>query len=75
MTEAAMTRYIKDERVPKLEILANIATALGTTTDYLITGTENPGGKYEDIHNLVARNAKTFSNEEKIELVRLILGK
>ena len=38
VTEAALSRYINNERQPKVEILANIATALNTTSDYLING-------------------------------------
>ena len=38
VTEAALSRYINNERQPKVEILANIATALKTTSDYLING-------------------------------------
>ncbi|MBR2614301.1 MAG: helix-turn-helix transcriptional regulator, partial [Clostridia bacterium] len=38
VTESALTRYIKNEREPKIEVLANLATALNTTVDYLTTG-------------------------------------
>ena len=31
-----MSRYIKGERQPDFEIVANMATALNTTTDYLL---------------------------------------
>ena len=39
ITEASMSRYMNSERIPKSEIIANIATALNTTSDYLL-GTE-----------------------------------
>ena len=40
VTEATLSRYITGTREPKPEVLANIATALHTTSDYLL-GIEN----------------------------------
>ena len=39
-TEASLSRYVNGEREPKADMLANIATALNTTSDYLL-GIEN----------------------------------
>lgn len=36
VTEVSMSRYISGERDPSVETLANIATALHTTTDFLL---------------------------------------
>ena len=36
VTEAAISRYINDLQKPRPDILADIATALNTTTDYLL---------------------------------------
>ena len=36
VTEVSMSRYISGERDPSIETLANIATALHTTTDFLL---------------------------------------
>ena len=35
-TESAVSKYLKGEREPRAEVLANIATALGTTSEYLL---------------------------------------
>ena len=40
VTEAVVSRYISGDRDPKPDVLANIATALHTTSDYLL-GIEN----------------------------------
>ena len=40
VTPAAMNHYIKNKRVPRPEAIKNMATALGTTVDYLLTGKE-----------------------------------
>lgn len=38
VTEAAMSRYIRNLREPRLEVVAKLATTLHTTCDYLIRG-------------------------------------
>ena len=74
VTEAAMTRYLQDDRVPRADVIANLATALNTTSDYIISG-KIEEGDFSEIQRLVARNAKTMSSEEKMELIKLIMGK
>ena len=68
VTEASMSRYMHSERIPKSAIIANIATALHTTSDYLL-GTETEGGK---IKRLLARNAPSMTNEQKRELINVL---
>lgn len=72
VTEAAVSRYLRDEREPKADVIANLATALNTTSDYLIRGEEDTTS-FEEVHRLVARGSRNMSREEKMELVRLLL--
>lgn len=72
VTESALSRYINNERQPKVEILANIATALNTTSDYLISGRQSETD-FANIYQFVARGAKDLSEEEKKKLMRLLL--
>ena len=74
VTEAAMSRYLKNEREPKIEVVANMATALNTTTDYLISGKESKED-FAEIYRLVARSTNTMSDEEKMKLMRTLIGK
>ena len=74
VTEAAMCRYLKNEREPKIDVVANMATALNTTVEYLITGKEEKGG-FEDLYRLVARSTITMSAEEKVSLIKLLMEK
>lgn len=74
VTESAMSRYIKNEREPKADIIANLATALNTTSDYLISGMDS-NVDFAEIYRLVARGAKTMSQEEKMKLLRMLIGK
>ena len=73
ITEASLSRYINGERVPKAEILANLATALHTTTDYLL-GKTSPFADYAEIKTLVARSRHKMTQEQKKELAELLLN-
>ena len=42
ITEAAISYYVKGVRTPSGDILARMAEALSTTTDYLLGRTEDP---------------------------------
>ena len=74
VTEAVISRYISGEREPKPEVLANIATALYTTSDYLL-GIESDGSvekDYPQIKRLIARNASTMTDLQKKELLSVL---
>lgn len=71
ITEGVMSRYISGSRDPKPETLANIATALHTTSDFLL-GIENDEFSYPRVRRLIARNASTMSDEEKKELINAL---
>ncbi len=73
VTEASMSRYLKNEREPKIEVIANLATALNTTSDYLINGKKDEQ-EFSVIRNLVARGVKDMTREERMELMRILLG-
>ena len=70
VTEAAMSQYLSGSREPKLGVIANLATALNTTTDYLINGVKDENIGYKDVYRFVTRSSKDFSDEEKMKLIR-----
>lgn len=72
-TEAAISRYISGTREPKPEMLANIATALHTTSDYLL-GIEDEAFSHPKIRRMIARNASKMTEEEKRELINALFG-
>ena len=75
VTEAAMSHYVKGDRVPRASVLARIADALGTTTDYLMNGTaSNVREEVDHAKRLIARNVAQMSREEKMEIVSILLG-
>lgn len=73
VSEAALSRYLNDEREPKMEVIANIATALNTTTDYLLTGKDDKQS-FEETYRLVARGTSTMTDDEKTELIKVLLN-
>lgn len=71
VTESAMSRYINNDRVPKSSIIANLATALNTTSDYIISG-KDPEDDFAEIYRLVARSTSSMTTDEKFKLMRLL---
>ena len=72
VTEVSMSRYISGERDPSVETLANIATALRTTTDFLLG--KKSDFDFGEITTLLARNARKLNNEQKREIINALLG-
>ena len=74
-TGASISRYIKGYRVPKGTILANIAKALHTTTDYLLGNekdSNDPELEYNYTQRAIARNANWWSKKQKLDLVNAL---
>ena len=62
---------------PKLETLKAIARVLGCTLDDFddVPRIKTIAPSYEDVEQLIARNGKDFSTEQKIRLIKLRLIK
>lgn len=73
VSESVVSRYISGEREPKANVLANIATALRTTSDYLL-GIEDDEFSQPRIKRMIARNADNMTAEEKRELINALFG-
>lgn len=71
--ESNMSRIIKGERTPKSDTLANIATALHTTSDYLL-GIENDDWNSGKIIRIIARHSSKMNAQEKKELINALFG-
>ena len=75
ITNASISRYIKGNRVPKSSIIANIAKALHTTTDYLLGNekdSNDPELEYNYTQRAIARNANRWSKKQKLDLVKIL---
>lgn len=71
VSESALSRYIKNEREPSIEVMANLATALDTTIDYLTTGAQSETD-FDEIYRLVARCAYNLTPEQKMAIIEEI---
>jgi transcriptional regulator with XRE-family HTH domain len=71
ITEAAFSRYMTSNRLPKTEILANIANILHTTSDYLLGNDANYG--YDQLEILLASSKDNLSLNQKKRLVEILM--
>lgn len=72
-TEATLSRYVSGDREPKADVLSNIATALHTTSDYLL-GIERDDFDFPKIERLLARNSATMTERQKRALISALFG-
>ena len=75
ITESSVSRYLRSERRPRLDIVVNFAKAFGVSTDYLLDdGEESETSAYETISTAIARKGEELTAEEKNKLISLLLG-
>lgn len=72
-TESAMSKYVNGEREPRAEVLANIATVLGTTSAYLLGMDDGVDTSFGTVKALCARAAADMTQDERDELIVTIL--
>ena len=72
VTESALSRYINNDREPKLEVLANLATALDTTVDYLTIGAK-PETDFDEIYHLVTRSSYSLTESQKMQIIEAVM--
>ena len=74
-TEAAISHYIKGDRMPRSRVLSKIAIALDTTSDYLMEGV--PVDVKDELgyaKKLIARNVSQMSKADKTEILNILMG-
>ena len=67
--EAALSKYLNEDRLPRIDVIANMATVLNTTTDYLLGRDESKEFNYNGVRRLLARNSSRMSKEEKMKII------
>ena len=73
VTESALSRYIKGDREPRMELLIKMANELGTTVEYLLDN-ENNDDSFPQIESLIARNASNLTPEQKQKLLKILIN-
>lgn len=75
ITEAAVSHYIKGDRVPRTAVAERIAEALNVSVDYLISGmTENMEKDLAWATTIIARNANVMSANDKKKIIEILVG-
>ncbi len=72
VAEASMSRYIRGERVPKPDVLADIARELNTSTDYLL-GMDTGSYNHQQILHIISENARNMTNKQKKDIICALL--
>lgn len=73
ITEPSISRYLKGERTPRIDIVVNFAKALDVDINYLLDEEHMSG--IQDIKVAIARHGNPLTEEEQNELIELIRGK
>src|SRR5574344_1491087 len=76
ITESAMSRYMSNARMPKLNLLRQMAEVLGVTTDELL-GKEDKSdfsSELPRITRLLARHSNALTQEQKKEIVNALFS-
>ena len=74
VTTATLSRYVSGDRLPNANTVANIATALHTTSDYLLGRETDEEFDFPKIERIIARNASKMTVQEKKELINALFG-
>lgn len=74
LTEAAISRYLSNDREPKAIAVAAMAQVLNVSADDLLGLTQASQGSLDDALRLVARNANTITSEQKKQLINALIN-
>lgn len=72
ISEPSISRYLKEERTPRIDIIINFAKALDVTTDYLLDDDFKKYSKVDDVKHTIAKHGNELSEEEENELIEYI---
>lgn len=75
ITRASICRYLQGKRRPRIDVVVNFAKALGVEPEDLLDEDEKVMSPMEAIKLSFARNGGELTDEEKKELVEMIMGK
>ena len=71
-TEASISRYVKGERIPNDALITKIADALEVNVSFFKDGHNEKVEDLMRINELIARNEKKMTPEEKLAIIRLL---
>lgn len=74
VSEPSLCRYLSKGIQPRMDVVNNVAKALGVTSDYLLGGEckVSINEPYVETRNIVTRNRSQLTVEQKAELIKLL---
>lgn len=69
ISEASICKYVSGARTPHIEIIGKLATALNTTSDYLLGINEKENDHYSLLEKCIEENKEFLTMEEKMSLI------
>lgn len=75
VSEPSLCRYLKGQ-MPRMDVVNNVAKALGVSSDYLLGGERNViVDPYVETRTIVARNKGQLTAQQKAELISMLFDK
>lgn len=74
IAESSISRYLSGDRVPRMDVIVNVAKALGVSTDYFLEEDQKCESAYTAISTAIARKGNELTPDEKNKLILLLLG-
>lgn len=75
VTEPSLCRYLSGKTTPRIDIVQNIARALGVSETYLLgTAEARTIDEREELKRMVARNRHILTKNDKNEIINLLYG-
>ena len=73
INESSVSRYLKSNQEPRVDVLVSFAKALDVSLEYLVGEECANENAYTSIANAIARNGNQLTTEEQTKLISLIL--
>ena len=76
VTAPSLCRYLRGDIEPRIDIVRNIAKALGVSEAYLLGLDEAPHSidERQELKQMVARNRHILTKEDRSEIIALLYG-
>ena len=74
ISEVSLSRYIRGDRIPSIDVLTKIANGLYTTPNYLL-GYETSGSDYNNTYFLIKKHVDNWTDMQKAKLVLALFGR
>lgn len=73
INESSVSRYLKSDQEPRIDVLVNFAKALDVSLEYLVGEEYANENSFTSIANAIARHGKELTPEQQNKLISLII--